>query len=72
MARARAPIADRITLSSGLRCPLASITAQVAKDYLPFASGIGTFVPIYQRYEGLEYLQESGVVARRGTGSVQQ
>jgi O-antigen ligase len=52
--------ADRIsqTLSSDLRWPLASATAQAAKDHLPFGSGIGTFVPIYQRYEGLEHLQE--------------
>jgi O-antigen ligase len=52
--------ADRLseTLSSDLRWPLASITAQAAKDYLPFGSGIGTFAPIYQRYEPLEYLSE--------------
>jgi len=55
--------ADRIsqTLSSDLRWPVASVTAQAAKDHLPFGSGIGTFAPIYQRYEGLEYLQESYV-----------
>ena len=34
---------------------------EAAKDYLPFGSGIGTFVPIYQRYERLEYLLESYV-----------
>jgi O-antigen ligase len=53
-------LADRIsqTLSSDLRWPLASVTTQAAKDHLPFGSGIGTFAPIYQRYEGLEYLQE--------------
>ena len=58
-----AGFADRIsqTVSSDLRWPLASVTAQAAKDHLPFGSGIGTFVPIYQRYEGLEYLQESYV-----------
>jgi O-antigen ligase len=56
-------LADRISekLSSDLRWPLASVTAQAAKDHLPFGSGIGTFVPIYQRYEGLTYLQESYV-----------
>src|SRR5262249_12099617 len=56
--------ADRIsqeTLSSDLRWPLASITTQAAMDRLPFGSGIGTVGPIYQRYEGLEYLQESYV-----------
>jgi O-antigen ligase len=56
--------ADRIlqeTLSSDLRWPLASITTQAAMDHLPFGSGIGTFVPIYQRYERLEFLQESYV-----------
>ena len=56
-------IAERLsqTLSSDLRWPLVSITANAAKDYLPFGSGIGTFAPIYQRYEPLEYLQESYV-----------
>ena len=56
-------IAERIsqTLSSDLRWPLVSITAKAAKDYFPFGSGIGTFAPIYQRYEPLEYLQEAYV-----------
>src|SRR6185436_19772674 len=55
--------ADRIsqTLSSDLRWPLASITAKAANDYFPFGSGIGTFAPIYQRYEPLEYLAEAYV-----------
>jgi O-antigen ligase len=55
--------ADRIsqTLSSDLRLPLISITMNAAKDYFPFGSGIGTFVPVYQRYEPVEYLQETYV-----------
>jgi O-antigen ligase len=53
-------IADSVS-SSDLRWPLVSITAQAAKDYFPFGSGIGTFVPIYQRYEPLAYLRESYV-----------
>ena len=53
-------IAERIsqTLASDLRWQVASITAEAAKEYLPFGSGIGTFAPIFQRYEPLEYLQE--------------
>jgi O-antigen ligase len=56
-------MAERLsqTLSSDLRWPLVSITANAAKDYLPFGSGIGTFAPIYQRYEPLEYLLEAYV-----------
>ena len=56
-------IADRIsqTLSSDLRWPLVSITAQAAMDHFPFGSGIGTFVPIFQRYEPLKYLHETYV-----------
>jgi O-antigen ligase len=53
-------IADPVS-SSDLRWPLFSITAQAAKDYFPFGSGIGTFAPIYQRYEPLALLQESYV-----------
>jgi O-antigen ligase len=49
------------TLSSDLRWPLVSITAKAANDYFPFGSGIGTFAPIYQRYEPLEYLLEAYV-----------
>jgi O-antigen ligase len=54
-------IAERIsqTLASDLRWQVASITAEAAKEYLPFGSGIGTFAPIFQRYEPLEYLQET-------------
>jgi O-antigen ligase len=55
-----AGIAERIApLSADLRWPLVSITTKAANDYFPFGSGIGTFVPIYQRYEPLEYLQET-------------
>jgi O-Antigen ligase len=56
-------IADRIsqTLPSDLRWPLALVTAEAAKQYFPFGSGIGTFAPIFQRYEPLEYLQEAYV-----------
>src|SRR5262249_25707725 len=56
-------VAERLsqTLSSDLRWPLVSITANAAKDYFPFGSGIGTFAPIYQRYEPLEYLMEAYV-----------
>jgi O-antigen ligase len=56
-------IAERLsqTLSSDLRWPLVSITANAANDYFPFGSGIGTFAPIYQRYEPLEYLMEAYV-----------
>jgi O-antigen ligase len=54
-----AGIAERTApLSADLRWPLVSITTKAANDYFPFGSGIGTFVPIYQRYEPLEYLQE--------------
>jgi O-antigen ligase len=55
--------AERIseTLSSDLRWPLVTITAEAAKDYFPFGSGVGTFAPIYQRYERLKYLQEAYV-----------
>ena len=59
-----AGIAERIAgavSTSDLRWPLVSVTAQAAKDYFPFGSGIGTFAPIYQRYEMLNYLQESYV-----------
>jgi O-antigen ligase len=58
-----AGMAERLsqTLSSDLRWPLVSITVNAAKDYLPFGSGIGTFAPIYQRYEPLEYLLEAYV-----------
>jgi O-antigen ligase len=59
-----AGIAERISgtaSSSDLRWPLASVTAKAAKDYFPVGSGTGTFVPIYQRYEPLGYLQESYV-----------
>src|SRR5262245_25987450 len=56
-----AGIAERISQAVGtdLRWSIASITTKAAQDYLPFGSGIGTFAPIYQRYEPLEYLQES-------------
>jgi O-antigen ligase len=56
-------IAERLsqTLSTDLRWPLVSITARAANDYFPFGSGIGTFAPIYQRYEPLEYLMEAYV-----------
>src|SRR5262249_15747680 len=56
-------IAERLSadLSTDLRWPLASITANVGKDYFPFGSGVGTFAPIYQRYEPLEYLMEAYV-----------
>jgi O-antigen ligase len=56
-------IAERLsqTQSSDLRWPLVSITANAAHDYFPFGSGIGTFAPIYQRYEPLEYLMEAYV-----------
>jgi O-antigen ligase len=55
--------AERIseTLSSDMRWPLVAITANAANDYFPFGSGIGTFAPIYQRYEPLEYLMEAYV-----------
>jgi O-antigen ligase len=55
--------ADRIsqTLTSDLRWPVASVTANAAKDYFPFGTGVGTFAPIYQRYEPLEHLTESYV-----------
>jgi hypothetical protein len=57
-----AGIAERIApLSSDLRWPLVSITTKAANDYFPFGSGIGTFIPIYQRYEPLEYLQDTYV-----------
>jgi O-antigen ligase len=54
-------LAERISETvSGrdLRWSLVSITAKAARDYFPFGSGIGTFVPVYQRYEPLENLQE--------------
>jgi O-antigen ligase len=56
-----AGIVERISnpVISDLRWPLVSITAQAAKDYFPFGSGIGTFAPVYQRYEPLAYLQEA-------------
>ena len=56
-----AGLAERIseTVSTrDIRWSLVSITAKAAKDYFPFGSGIGTFAPIYQRYEPLENLQE--------------
>jgi hypothetical protein len=56
-----AGIAERISQTTDLRWPLASVTAAAAKDYFPFGSGIGTFVPIYQRYEPLGLLQETYV-----------
>lgn len=54
-------IVERITetvSTSDLRWRVVPGTAEAAKDYLPFGSGIGTFAPIYQRYEPLGYLQE--------------
>jgi hypothetical protein len=53
-------IAERIsqTLPSDGRWRLVSVTTEAAKDYFPFGSGVGTFVPIYQRHEPLEYLQQ--------------
>jgi len=56
-----AGIAERISQTTDLRWPLASVTAAAAKDYFPFGSGTGTFVPIYQRYEPLGLLQETYV-----------
>jgi O-antigen ligase len=56
-----AGIAERISQTSDLRWPLASVTAAAAKDYFPFGSGTGTFAPIYQRYEPLGLLQETYV-----------
>jgi O-antigen ligase len=55
-----AGLAERISeaVRTDLRWSLASITAKAANDYFPFGSGIGTFAPIYQRYEPLESLQE--------------
>jgi O-antigen ligase len=41
-----------------LRSNLDLLGSRNAKDYFPFGSGIGTFVPIYQRYEPLAYLRE--------------
>ena len=57
-----AGLAERVseTVSTrDIRWSLASITAKAANDYFPFGSGIGTFAPVYQRYEPLENLQES-------------
>jgi len=54
-------LADRLSETVGgrdLRWSLVSITAKAAKDYFPFGSGVGTFVPIYQRYEPLQSLQD--------------
>ena len=55
-----AGLAERISeaASSNLRWSLVSVTAKAAKDFFPFGSGIGTFAPVYQRYEPLEYLQD--------------
>ena len=55
-----AGLAERISeaASSDLRWSLVSVTAKAAKDFFPFGSGIGTFAPVYQRYEPLEYLQD--------------
>ncbi len=58
-----AGFADRISaaLSSDLRWPVARITWKAAMDHFPFGSGIGTFAPIYQRYEPVHYLAETYV-----------
>ena len=58
-----AGFADRITegLSSDVRWPAARITWKAALDHFPFGSGIGTFAPIYQRYEPVHYLAETYV-----------
>ena len=58
-----AGFADRISdaLSSDLRWPVARITWKAALDHFPFGSGIGTFAPIYQRYEPVQYLAETYV-----------
>ena len=57
-------LAERISETvSGrdLRGPLVSITMKAAKEYFPFGSGIGTFTPVYQRFEPLQNLQEAYV-----------
>jgi O-antigen ligase len=58
-----AGFADRISegLSSDVRWPAARITWKAAVDHFPFGSGIGTFAPIYQRYEPVHYLAETYV-----------
>jgi hypothetical protein len=58
-----AGFADRISeaVSSDLRWPVAKITTKAAMDHFPFGSGVGTFAPIYQRYEPLQLLQETYV-----------
>jgi len=58
-----AGFADRISegLSSDVRWPAARITWKAAVDHLPFGSGIGTFAPIFQRYEPVNLLAETYV-----------
>jgi O-antigen ligase len=58
-----AGLTERIsqTVSTDLRWSLVATTAKAGKDYFPFGSGIGTFAPIYQRYEPLKNLQETYV-----------
>lgn len=36
---------------AGSRMTMAATTINAAKDYMPFGSGLGTFVPVYQLYE---------------------
>ena len=66
-----AGLAERIseTVSTrDLRWSLVSITAKAAKDYFPFGSGIGTFAPIYQRYEPLNICRSRMSIGRIMTG----
>jgi O-antigen ligase len=44
-----------------LRWPVARITSQTAIANMPFGSGLGTFVPVYERFAPRETLQDSYV-----------
>ena len=43
--------AESTDVMKDLRWPAARITMQAAREYFPFGSGLGTFVPVYQSHE---------------------
>lgn len=45
-------------LIDDLRWPVAAVTLQAARDYMPVGTGFGTFVPIYQMSAPRTHLQE--------------
>jgi O-antigen ligase len=61
-----APLGNNLTTTEAQESPYSRYTSftksiEAAKDYLPFGSGIGTFVDIYPRYEDVDAIERTYV-----------